>query len=180
MIPKKNGGNFGKRIYLNIGMSDEKINENISDLLNTDFESDENSQSQTVIIQPKVDTTAIDKTVEKRNKDIEEDYALARQLNHEAIDCAMQALRNMKQLSSQMEKGSFFDSLANILDKVEKLSNNTLDLHNKKDSLNHVLDDNSSNDINIDKAIVYTGNLADMQRELLKDNKQNDDGKSEE
>lgn len=109
------------------------------------------------------------KDAEQKKVEAEDDFQLGRTLLARAAKSLETALDNMDELGGQIETAGFWESYAAVVGKAGDLAKDLMEIHHKKDSLAAFVDDPESSPaapINIENAVVYTGNLADMQRQL--------------
>lgn len=125
-----------------------------------------------------VDTTGtelvaspIPKEAADKKQEAETDFQKGRELLNLSAESMKKALTNMDAMGEQVETANFWLAYAQMITNCGVIAKDLMDLHQKKDSLAAFVDspEEPTGTINIEQAIVYTGNTADMQRQLKRE-----------
>lgn len=163
-------------------MNDD-VSDNLCEVLDTEFVPEETEGRELMDPDTGELVTVPPTATQYENKaKAEEDFELGRELLHRTTKSMMKALGELDVLASQVETAGFWDSYAKVIEQAGKTAKDMMELHQKKDSLAAFIDEGHGGDqhgnINIDNAVVYTGTIADMQRQLKKENSSKNSGKN--
>lgn len=151
-------------------MSDD-ILEHIDSDIELEFIKDDETEIDASL--PSVMSETTKKVVSEKQQEIEEDFQKARHLQERTMQSMHRALDVLDTLAPQMEKGSFWEAYANVLKEANSIAKDVLDVHQKRENLSAIeteAENQPDSSINIEKAVVYTGSLSDMQREMIDKN----------
>ena len=137
------------------------INENISDLLDTSYESTESSEVMTQEITPEVLDPITD------NSSLDTDISYSRGNIKDLISQGNKAIEMLSMVAQESQHPRAYEVLATLIKNMGELNMNLIDIHKKR---NDILPGSTQSNINVDKAVVFTGSTTELIR-LIKENK---------
>lgn len=153
----------------------DKTLDAISEFLDADFEMDEPENPLVEYEEPLPSSTevvAVEPTNETKEfkKKALEDFDLARDVLRDTLVNASVTLDRMTELAQQHEDGRFFEVYGQYVKHLTDSAKDMLEIHQKKDALAAFVDTGEAQgepgQINIEKAVVFSGTTADLQRQL--------------
>ena len=137
------------------------INENISDLLDTSYESTKSSEVMTQEITPEVLDPITD------NSSLDTDISYSRGNIKDLISQGNKAIEMLSMVAQESQHPRAYEVLATLIKNMGELNMNLIDIHKKR---NDILPGSTQSNINVDKAVVFTGSTTELIR-LIKENK---------
>lgn len=137
------------------------INENISDLLDTSYESTESSEVMTQEITPEVLDPITD------NSSLDTDISYSRGNIKDLISQGNKAIEMLSMVAQESQHPRAYEVLATLIKNMGELNMNLIDIHKKR---NDIIPGSTQSNINVDKAVVFTGSTTELIR-LIKENK---------
>ncbi len=114
----------------------------------------------------------VTKEAAAKKAEAETDFQTGRELLNRSAESMKAALANMDELGTQVETANFWSAYVQMIMGAGVIAKDLMELHQKKDGLAAFIDNPDEPEagiINIEKAVVYTGNTADMQRQLKRE-----------
>ena len=137
------------------------INENISDLLDTSYESTESSEVMSQEVTPEVLDPITD------NSSLDTDISYSRGNIKDLISQGNRAIEMLSMVAQESQHPRAYEVLATLIKNMGELNMNLIDIHKKR---NDILPGSTQSNINVDKAVVFTGSTTELIR-LIKENK---------
>lgn len=148
---------------------EDDLTKSICDRLDAEYVPEETGTEVTTVEETALVAPPVSKDAAQKKAEAEEDFQAGRKLLDRTVKSVEKALDNMDRLGEQIETAGFWESYAQVIGQAGTLAKDMMELHHKKDSLAAFIDEPEApvqSGVNIENAIVYTGNLVDMQRQL--------------
>ena len=136
------------------------INENISDLLDTSYES-----SEVPTITQEVTPEILDIITD--NSSLDTDISYSRGNIKDLISQGNKAIEMLSMVAQESQHPRAYEVLATLIKNMGELNMNLIDIHKKR---NDIIPGSTQSNINVDKAVVFTGSTTELIR-LIKENK---------
>jgi len=114
----------------------------------------------------------ISKEASVKKAEAETDFQTGRELLNRSAESMKTALDSMDAMGTQVETANFWTAYVQMIMGAGVVAKDLMELHQKKDGLAAFIDspdESEGGTINIENAVVYTGNTADMQRQLKRE-----------
>jgi hypothetical protein len=121
-------------------------------------------------LQPKTKEVTVHKSINAPapvpatpKSDAEQDYEYVRNTLHELIEKGVTAVDELSELGAADEKARTYEVMAKMIETVAATGDKMVELHKKVKELNT---NHQKGGINVDKAVVFTGNAADLLKQI--------------
>lgn len=138
----------------------KKINENLSEILDIEPVSETDVQENYEIVE----------STKQENNTVSDDSTFARDNIKKLIEKGNNALDELIVLAKEEQTPRAFEVIAGLIDNMAKLNKDLLEIHKRESELVDKTTSKSQN-INVDKAVVFTGSTTELLK-IIKQNKE--------
>ena len=147
-------------------MSSE-IDKNLSEILDTEFTPSEPLVGEIVVSEDHSVVTANteEQAVTLPDRDVDYDYAFSRITHRDLIDKGMPALDDLLKVAKESQHPRAYEVAANMMKNLSDMTDKLMALQERRKALKAGKEE-TTNTLNIDKAVVYTGTTAELLKQL--------------
>lgn len=102
------------------------------------------------------------------DRDVEYDYEYSRETHRGLIDQGQEALDGILKVAKESQHPRAYEVAATMMKNMSDMTDKLMALHEKRKALSGVKENSGGGNINVDKAVVFTGSTSDLLKQIKK------------
>lgn len=145
-------------------MSESEVDKNLSNILDAEIVSTE----EEVVSGEIVEYEEQENLPVRVDRDVEYDYEYSRETHRGLIDQGQEALDGILKVAKESQHPRAYEVAANLLKNMSDMTDKLMALQEKRKALNATKENAGGSNINVDKAVVFTGSTSDLLKQIKK------------